>query len=159
MSRRIQYDTSDEIVRAVINNNLRKKSDLNFFERGLMNRDIIPKSYFDKRARPEAVLEAQAELWNDGIIQPLGEGENVLWFWFGSKLESREGRSPHPKHYHPANNRNQLGCTVLRRDRNLLWYIGKGSVPVGFQNVCQFVRENQRLFQEQYPCDIGPEGL
>lgn len=156
MPRSIQYDTSDEIVRAVTNNNLRKKSDLSFFERALMNRDIIPRSYFEKRSRPEAVLEAQASLVHEGII----DVQQDLWFWYGAiGVEPREGRAPHPKHYHPPKNRNQVNINMTRRDRNLLYYIGNESIPVGLVHACAFIRRNRRLFQEQYPCEIGPEGL
>jgi hypothetical protein len=159
MLTRIQYDTSDEIVRVTTFNNLRQKTDLTFFERGLMNRDIIPKSYFDKRARSKDVLEAQAQLVYDGTIEVLQEDGVFLWYWIGHVPDDQEGRSLHPKLYHPPKNRNPVSIGMTKADRNLLYYAGGGSIPVGIQNICQFIRKNRRLFREQYTYEIGREAL
>lgn len=138
-----------------------KRPDLNFYERALMVRGVIPKSYLLKKAPRRAVDAMMAEWLVYDLIEVVKENdvEFIIPIGTAQPKPMRKGRfikAEHPDHYNPASSRPKVSVPLLRRDRNLLWYLGDGRIGEGAQAICHWFRKTMN--RDDYP-DIPEDVL
>lgn len=145
---------------------VRSATDLTFYERELVEHGVIPKSYLLKKAPRRGLDSALAALIAQDMIKIVTreDGDEIIVPLLSTKPPApmRKGRfvkAVHPSAYNPGETRPNVNVPLLRRDRNLLWFIGDGRLGEGAQIVLHFVRKNLKRFKEQHPNITLPENF
>lgn len=148
-----------------------RRADLTPFERLLLSHDppIVPKALLLKHNHPLHIDTAIADLLDqqkialvteifeppiDSSDQNTVRGEFIHLVIEPPAKPMRRGRyvqAQHPDDYRPKGTRPVVQVPMLRKDRNLVWYLGNGRMGDGIQSLCHLFREFHYRMLKSYP--------
>jgi hypothetical protein len=130
-----------------------KRGDIDFFERALIERGLVPKSYLLKHGELREIDKFISELIDAGRIQKVSQNDVEIFIPIPPEIKpfraGRYTRAEHPKTWRPRGTRPNIPMPMSPKDRNLLWYLGDGRLGEGLQELTAWFRKTVK--RESFP--------